>query len=87
MSYTTQAPAAKKTAYQRPYKTRSQRRLADRRKHDESADFKFLIKVAVGVGFLLLLAVGFAIKGMADSSDASPAVPVALAAPALPAAA
>ncbi|MBJ6107584.1 hypothetical protein JAO73_01065 [Hymenobacter sp. BT523] len=85
MSYTTQASAAKKSAYQRPYKTRSQRRMADRRKHDETADFKFLVRVAVGIGLLLLLAVGFAIKGMADSSDV--AAPVALTTLGLPAAA
>ncbi|MBF9223473.1 hypothetical protein [Hymenobacter ruricola] len=66
MSYTTQAPVTKKQVYQRPYKTRSQRREAARRKHDENGDVKFLVRVAVGVGLLLLVAVAFAIKGMAE---------------------
>lgn len=66
MSYTTQAPVAKKQAYQRPYKSRAQRRQAARRKHDESGDLKFLVRVGIGVGLLLLVAVAFAIKGMTE---------------------
>ena len=66
MSYTSQAPVAKKAAYQRPYKTRTQRRHADLRKHDENKDLKFLVRIAVGIGLLLAVAVVCAIQGMAE---------------------
>lgn len=71
MPTTTKISASEKSAYQRPYKTRSQRREIARRQHDENADSKFLIRVAVVVGVLLLVAIGVAIKsGLA--SDAPP---------------
>lgn len=66
---------AKNQAYERPYKTRQQRRLAERRKADDSNDNAFLIKVAVVIGFILLVAVGFAMKGMADHQNASAPFP------------
>lgn len=70
MPTTTEVPATSKGAYQRPYKTRSQRREIARRKHDENADYKFLIRAAVVVGALLLVAVGFAIVStMGGSAD------------------
>ena len=62
MSSTTEVPASQKIAYQRPYKTRSQRRETARRKHDENADRTFLIRVALVAGVLLLVAVGLALK-------------------------
>lgn len=61
-----------KPAYKRPYKSRSERRERDRRKHDEARDYKFLWRVAGGIGLLLLLALGFAIKGTTDG-EISPA--------------
>ncbi|WP_426058384.1 hypothetical protein [Hymenobacter sp. B1770] len=60
---------AKKSAFQRPYKSRSQRREIDRRKHDEAKDSKFLIRVAIAVGLVLVVALGFAIKGVADTNS------------------
>ena len=55
-----------KPVYKRPYKSRSERRERDRRKHDEASDYKFLWRMAGGIGLLLLLALGFAIKGATD---------------------
>ncbi|WP_210514509.1 hypothetical protein [Hymenobacter terricola] len=72
MSHTTTAPVIKKPAYQRPYKSRNERREVDRRKHDESKERKFLLRMAVGVGLLLLLALGFAIKGLIDHENSIP---------------
>ena len=63
-------PVTQKTAYQRPYPTRSQRRAADRSKTDEANDSKFLIKVVAGIALLVLIAVGFAIIGLAERSSA-----------------
>ena len=78
MSNTATAPATtqvtRKSAYQRPYKSRSQRREIARRKHDESGDYKFLLRVAGVIGFLLLVALGFAVKGMAERSEVEQAV-------------
>jgi hypothetical protein len=71
MPYTTEAPVTQKSAYQRPYKTRNQRRHEDRRKYDESKDQKFLWRVAGIVGILLIVALGFVIKGVAEHGDAS----------------
>jgi hypothetical protein len=68
MSSTTELSASHKAAYQRPYKTRSQRREIARRKHDENTDQKFLIRVALAVGLLLLVALGIALKGAADTA-------------------
>ena len=63
MSTTVNVSASQKSAYQRPSKTRGQRREIARRKHDENADRKFLIRVALVVGMLVLVAVGIALKG------------------------
>ena len=60
------SPATEKGAYKRPYKSRSQRRETDRRKHDETTDSRFLIRIAVAVGLLVALALGFAAKGLMD---------------------
>ena len=65
MSSPTDASAGQKSAYQRPYKTRGQRREIARRKHDENADHKFLIRVALVAGLVLLVAVGAAIQSWA----------------------
>lgn len=65
--------ANQKSAYQRPYRTRSQRREVARRKHDENADQKFLIRVALVAGLLLLVAVGIALKGVFETN--APAAP------------
>ncbi|SFQ30654.1 hypothetical protein SAMN04515668_1808 [Hymenobacter arizonensis] len=59
---------AKKSAFQRPYKSRSERREIDRRKHDEAKDYKFLIRVAIAIGLVLVVALGFAITGVVDNS-------------------
>lgn len=62
----TEVPANQKSAYQRPYKTRGQRREIARRQHDENADYKFLIRVALVVGALVLVGLGVALKSWAD---------------------
>jgi hypothetical protein len=72
MSTTTEVSASQKSAYQRPYKTRSQRRELARRKHDENADHKFLVRVTLVIGALLLIGVGIAMKGSMDSRATPP---------------
>jgi hypothetical protein len=72
MSYTIVAPVSKKSAYQRPYKSRRQRREADRRKYNESKDHKFLVRIAVAIGLVVLAAIGFAMKGFLDRDSAAP---------------
>ena len=74
MSSITDVPSNQKSAYQRPYKTRSERREIARRKHDENADHKFLVRVAMVAGVLLLIAVGAALKGWADRETEAPVV-------------
>ena len=66
MSYSAIAPASKKSAYQRPYKSRHERREIDRSKSDDSRDYKFLIRVGLAIGLLMALALGIVIKGMAS---------------------
>jgi hypothetical protein len=66
MSYITDDSVSQKAAYRRPYKTRKQRRLADRKKYDESSDRKFLFRVAGAIAILLAIALGFVVKGMMD---------------------
>ena len=74
MSTTTEVSASQKSAYQRPYKTRGQRREIARRKHDENADHKFLIRVALVIGALLLIGVGVALKSSMDSRATPPSL-------------
>ena len=69
MPHPTQAPLAKKSAYNRPYKSRAQRREDARRQHDESADQKFLLRVSIAIGLLILVAIGFAVTGLADQKS------------------
>ena len=71
MPPTTEVSANQKSAYQRPYKTRSQRREIARRKYGENHDHKFLTRVALVVGMLVLVAVGIALKGLMEP-DATP---------------
>lgn len=73
MSYTSNASVSQKTAYKRPYKTRKQRRLAARKKYDESSDRKFLVRVAGAIAIVLAVAVGFMVKGMVERSNAEAA--------------
>lgn len=68
MPYSTDISVSQQKAYRRPYKTRQQRRLADRKKYDESSDRKFLIRVAGGIAILLAIALSFMVKGMMDRS-------------------
>ena len=63
MSKTATSSVSHRTAYQRPYKTRQQRREADRRKTDESNDHKFLVRVGMGIAIVLAMALGFMLKG------------------------
>ena len=77
MSSTTELSASQKSAYQRPYKTRGQRREIARRKHDENADHKFLVRVAFAVGILLLVTLGIVMKSSSDT-DAAPATTEAI---------
>ena len=76
MSKTATTPVSHPTAYQRPYKSRQQRREADRRKTDNSAnDYKFLLRVGTGIAIVLALVLGFVLKGMmGNDSDQSTAV-------------
>lgn len=53
-----------KTTYQRPYKSRTQRREDDKRKVDDVQDHRFLIRLAAGVAIIVVVALVFAIKGM-----------------------
>ena len=71
MSKTATNPVSHSTAYQRPYKSRQQRREADRRKTDEANDYKFLLRIGSGIAIVLLLVVGFMLKGMMDRDDSS----------------
>ena len=66
MSHTITSPATKKAAYQRPYKSRSQRREIDRRKYEEAKDYQFLKRAALAVGLLVVIALSFFVKGMID---------------------
>lgn len=74
MSNTATASSTRKAAYQRPYKSRSQRREVDRRKHDEANDYRFLIRVGVGVAVLVVLVLSFVAKGTLDQAT-EPAAP------------
>lgn len=74
MSSTTEVSPNQKSAYQRPYKSRRQRRELARRKHDENTDQKFLIRVAIVVGVLLLVAVGVALKGAIEPEAPSASI-------------
>ena len=66
MPSTATAPASKKSAYQRPYKSRRERRETDRRRSDEAHDYKFLIRMGVAIGLLIALTMGIVIKGIAS---------------------
>ena len=61
-----------KTAYQRPYKSRNQRREADRRKTDDVTNRRFLYKVFGGVALLVVLVLVFTFKGLTDRDSATP---------------
>ena len=74
MPSTTHVPASNKVAYQRPYKSRQQRREAGRRKYDESGDHRFLLRLAGGVGLLVVVVLGFVLKGAFDADGPAPAV-------------
>ena len=63
---------ANKPVYQRPYKTRQQRRLADKRKAEDTNEVGFLLKIAAGVVLLVIVALAFAHKGAADRDNAAP---------------
>ena len=70
----THAPASIKVAYQRPYKSRQQRRDAARRNYDEASDHRFLLRVAGGIGLLFVVVLVFVLKGALDTDSAAPAV-------------
>lgn len=73
MSYTTTlVPRTKKSAYQRPYKSRRQRGNVDRRRDDEASDRKFLVRAAIAAGLVLAVALSFVLKGMLDPGASSP---------------
>lgn len=69
----TMATPAKNPAYQRPYKSRNGRRKEDRRRFDDNKDSKFFWRVVMGVVFLLLLVLGFVVKGTIDRQNSIPA--------------
>ena len=74
----TEVSASQRLAYQRPYKTRGERREIARRKHDENADHKFLVRVAMVVGVLLLVAIGVATKSAMSADEVAPPTTEAL---------
>ncbi|HEX8348744.1 MAG TPA: hypothetical protein VF598_02170 [Hymenobacter sp.] len=59
----------KTLAYQRPYKSRSERRDANHREHEETKDQKFLMQMASAVAIVLMVALGIAVKGIMDKDD------------------
>ena len=77
MSKTTTSSVPHRAAYQRPYKTRQQRREADRQKTDESHDHKFLLRAGVGIAIVLAVVLGFMLKGLIDR-DKAPAATVVM---------
>ena len=77
MSKTTTPSVPHRTAYQRPYKTRQQRREVDRRKTEESNDHKFLLRAGVGIAIVLAVVLGFMLKGLMDR-DKAPAATVVM---------
>ena len=70
--------ASQKPAYQRPYKTRGQRREIARHKHDENVDHKFLIRAVIAIGLLLLVAMGMVVKSWTDRVVENPSAAQAL---------
>ena len=74
----TEVSATSKAAFKRPYKTRSQRREIARRKHDENADHKFLIRATMVVGALLLIAMGCVLLSKSGTNAEVPATVQAL---------
>ena len=77
MSKTPTSSVPHRTAYQRPYKTRQQRREVDRRKTEESNDHKFLLRAGVGIAIVLAVVLGFMLKGLMDR-DKAPAATVVM---------
>ena len=77
MSKTTTSSVPHRTAYQRPYKTRQQRREADLRKTDESQEHKFLLRAGGGIAIVLAVVLGFMLKGLMDR-DKAPAATVVM---------
>jgi len=73
MPYTTDAAVSKKNTYQRPYKSRRQRRESSRRKYDESSDSKFLWRIFIAISIVILTILAFMYKGNADRETQSPA--------------
>lgn len=71
MTHATSAPLPKKTAYKRPYKSRSQRREAERQNHDENNDYKFLLRVGFAIGLVVLITMAIVVKGMMDGNSAA----------------
>ena len=61
-------------AYKRPYKSRTQRRKADRDKYTESSDRKFLVRMAGAIAILLVVALAFMVKGAMDRSAVDAAI-------------
>ncbi len=76
MPYISDAAVSKKNAYQRPYKSRRQRRESGRRKHDESSDSKFLWRIFIAISIVVLTIVAFMYKGNADREVQSPTPPL-----------
>ena len=75
MSSTIDAAVSKKNAYQRPYKSRRQRREAGRRKYDESSDSKFLWRIFIAISVVILVIMAFMYKGNADRESQPSPVP------------
>lgn len=66
MSNTTAASPTHKSAYKRPYASRKQRREVDRRKYNQTNDYRFLIWMGVGMAVLVVLVLCFVLKGTPD---------------------
>ena len=72
MSNTVSSPTTNKSAYKRPYKSRGQRREIDRRKYDKAKEHRFLRRGALIVGLLVIIVLGFVVKGMNDQESTQP---------------
>ena len=59
----------KTLAYQRPYKSRSERRDVNHREREETKDQKFLMQMASAVAIVLMVALGIAVKGIMDKDN------------------
>ena len=73
MSYPTEIPVSQKSAYKRPYKNRRKRKEDHKKKQADTSDRKFLWGILVGIGIIVVIALGCLVQGSAqrDAIEAS----------------